>query len=72
MDNEQRCGTCKWCVQRLSASENDYFYCGYPSVPRPYADKMMKAIVDNPMYDHLTVGDPQSTYGKDCPTWHAK
>lgn len=66
---ERRCGTCKWMVGRLSASENEYFYCGYPSVPRPYAEKMMLLFARNPQHDHLSVGDPQSDYGKDCPTW---
>ena len=68
----QRCGNCKWCVPILKASENEYYACGYPreNVPKPYQAAMGLLYARNPQYRHLSVGDPESDYGNDCPTWH--
>lgn len=71
-DPAQACGNCKWIKPILKASENEYFQCGYPSVPKPYADAIFLQMAKNPHHRVLSIGDPQSAYGKDCPTWHAK
>lgn len=69
--SNQRCRTCKWLQHVLKASENDYWYCGCPNVPKPYVELLVKA---NRFYvtGSLSVGDPDSDYGTTCPTWEGK
>ena len=66
------CGTCKWIQPILKGSENEYWQCGFPAVPRPYFEMMMLQFGRNPHYRHLSVGDPQSDYGATCQTYEAK
>ena len=67
----RRCGTCRWIVEFSKGSENTYFACGFPrdNVPRPYQAAMGLLYARNPQYHHLSVGDPESDYGSNCPTW---
>jgi hypothetical protein len=69
---KQCCGNCKWVGKILKASENDYYQCNYPKVPRPYAEQMMLQFARNPHYRLLSIGDPKSDYGASCQTYEAK
>ena len=61
MDNEQRCGTCKW--SKLAELEG-MIYCAWP-VP-------LWIIRINGEYGNRDKALLYKTDGKDCPTWHAK
>lgn len=70
--SEQKCRSCKWIGPILKGSENDYYQCDYPKVPKPYFDIMMLQYARNPQWLHRSVGDPDSDYGATCPTYEAR
>ena len=59
MDNEQRCGTCKWWRDwRISPSSYRQGDCTWDG--------------DMPIWGNIAEKVMQQIDGKDCPTWHAK
>ena len=57
MDNEQRCGTCKWFDEHAYPYGRCDFQVILPiSISEHYFNRCIMGIHD----------------GKDCPTWHAK
>ena len=60
MDNEQRCGTCKWWEKDAGQEGMTQFIVGDCMYPLPISLSKDYRI------------SPYASAGKDCPTWHAK
>ena len=66
MDNEQRCGTCKW----FNQVGIDYGVCEVP-IPA-WLRKALVTLHEQVFPLDVSPGMLSIKAGKDCPTWHAK